>query len=270
MAILQFWRGSDKECLINNCSEKSYKIVEIGYPFLSFVEDIEIDISSVSNELPHIYWGLLEVKNTNLFAAKMCQSMFRKIFESIQESKTLNLEVFEDIMISRGFEVPYYGIGTYDDNGKNIVCDLYRCFYVPGQTREIIEQLCVAELHYLATNGYTIKRCANCGKLFVPKKADEKYCVRRSEEYPNMNCKQAAKYKKQLSRENNEAAKLYHSVNTMLAKRAKSSALSEIEQRQSELYAFRNQALIWKENIKDNRCTEAEYIAWLHSYKKRR
>ena len=95
-------------------------------------------------------------------------------------------------------------------------------------------------------------------------------CIRRSEEYQNMNCKQAAKYKKQLAREkSNETSKTYHSINTMLARRAKMALPSKQKQEQDVLYNFRNEAAAWKELIKNNPDAEDDYISWLNSYKKR-
>lgn len=85
MITLQFWRGYDKECLISVAEKKSYKIVELGYPLLSFISDLEIsydDFGKDSPEVNHVYWGAEEFKyDVNLPAAKMCQSMFQRIFD---------------------------------------------------------------------------------------------------------------------------------------------------------------------------------------------
>lgn len=65
--------------------KKSYKIVELGYPLLSFISDLEIsydDFGKDSPEVNHVYWGAEEFKyDVNLPAAKMCQSMFQRIFD---------------------------------------------------------------------------------------------------------------------------------------------------------------------------------------------
>ena len=276
MVKLQFWRGLDKECLISITNQISYKTVDLGYPLLSFISDLEIDYSDIgkdSVEINHPYWGAEEIRRgSNLATAKSCQSMLRNIFnERIKDDKVLDLAMFEDIICSYNFEVPIHGIAKENINGKEITCDYYNCFYFRGLTPEVIEQLCVAELHYLATNGYAIKRCANCGKLFVPKKADEKYCIRRSEEYPSMNCKGAAKYKRQLSRERkNESTKIYHSIYTMMARRAKEAPPSTQGQEQQALFAFSNEAAEWREKSRTNPEIEAEYISWLNSFKKRK
>lgn len=275
MVILQFWRGHDKECIISTAEQKTYKIVDLGYPLLSFVSDLELSDDNIYRvgSFSHIYSGIEELQHgENLYSVKMIQSFFKQIFdERIQEGSVLDLKMFEDIVISYGFEVPFHGIAKQtDDNKQEIICDTYRCFYVKGLTRGIIEQLCIAELHYLATNGYMIKRCENCGKLFIPKKADEKYCIRRSKEYPNMNCKEAAKYKKQLEREKaNRTARMYHSINTMLARRAKMAPLATQKKELDALYRFRDEADLWKKRLKCDPDIESEYVNWLQSFKKR-
>ena len=50
MITLQFWRGYDKECLISVAEKKSYKIVELGYPLLSFISDLEISYYEFGKE----------------------------------------------------------------------------------------------------------------------------------------------------------------------------------------------------------------------------
>lgn len=276
MVTLQFWRGHNSECLIDTSGQAVYKIAPLGYPLISFVSDLEITINDAienPHSVSHLYWGAPYIQQTTTsYDAMICHDKFQKIFnENLQNGKSMDLKMFEDIAISNELEVPSHGIRKQEIEGKEVICDLYRCFYVKGETPNIIDQLCIAELHYLATNGYTIKRCENCGKLFVPKKADEKYCIRRSKEYPNMNCKQAAKYKKQLLREsNNESARIYHSIYTMLAKRCKDASPSSQSQAQKTLLNFADDAKEWKNRIKINPEIESEYIDWLNSFKKRK
>ena len=86
-----------------------------------------------------------------------------------------------------------------------------------------------------------------------------------------MNCKQAAKYKKQLLREKgNETARIYHSIYTMMARRAKEAPPSIQGQAQQALFAFTNEAAEWREKLKSDPKIEAQYITWLNSFKKRK
>lgn len=272
MVTLQFWRGHDKECIISQAKQTTYKVVGLGSPLLSFVSDLEID-DICQTSFPHIYAEIEELRgNVNCCTAKVIQSYFKKIFdEKIRGLHWLGLREFEEIAADYGFEVPLHGIVKQNIGGKEVTCDTYRCFYVKGLTREIIEQLCIAELHYLVTSGYVIARCEHCGKLFMPLSWSEKYCTRRSEEYPTMNCKEVAKYKKRLAREEaDETLRLYHKINTRLARRAKTAPPSKQKEESDALYRFRDEAAAWKERLKCDSSLKPQYVNWLNSFEKRK
>lgn len=271
MVTLQFVRGLDCEIIIDNSrSPITYKETHVGYPMLSFVSDIEIEDILVES-VPHLYWGLFDVQAShNAYTAKCIQSMFRKIFDRVPAGEAMDIDTFERAMIDFGIEVPAYSVCAFTDKqGKERICDMYFCISA-DETRNIVEQLCTAELYHLVKGGRIIKRCVHCGKLFVPNKADEKYCIRRSKEYPQKNCRQAAKLQKQLQRERSrESVRLYKSINTMLSRRAKNAIPAEQEKALSALFSFRDAAVIWKNRLKAGEAQESEYIVWLSSYKKR-
>lgn len=270
MISFQFYREIDQEVIID-VERKTYKpFPGIGYPLFAFICDAEIDI--MGHGVKHPYWGTFDIQQENLFTAKLIQTRFRTIFDSLPDGKAMDVETFEQAMIKYGLQIPPHCIATTKDKkGNEYICDLYQCCNYPGVLNPILEQLCTAELYQLVKSGRTIKRCANCGKLFSPNKADEKYCVRLSKEYPGKNCKQAAKYKKQLQREHSsETLKLYKSINTMLCRRAMNAPLKEREHAQIILSSFRDEAYNWKRKLKSGEAQESEYIAWLNSFKKRR
>lgn len=266
MVILQFIRGTDWETIIDSTdSHKGFKQTYIGYPLFSFVYDTVIDI--LGDKVSHLYWGASDVQiYQNNFTAQVTQQIFKKIFDRTTTGSAMGLAEFEQAVIDFGLEVPTYSISK-DKEGN--IYDSYFCFQAQD-ARSIVDQLCTAELYHLVKNGRIIKRCEHCGKLFSPQKADEKYCIRRSKEYPNKNCKEAAKYEKQLQRErSSQSARLYKSINTMLSRRAKDATLAEKERAQAALYSFRNDAVDWKEKVKKGEAQESEYITWLNSFKKR-
>ena len=266
MVILQFIRGSNLETIIDSTDTKrAFSQKYIGYPLFSFVYDAVIDISG--KRVDHLYWGASDVQEyqSNILAL-ITQSIFKKLFDRIPIGAAMDFSIFEQAMIEFGLEVPLYTISA-DTEGN--IYDSYYCFQAQ-ETRCIVDQLCTAELYHIVKNGRIIKRCEHCGKLFIPQKADEKYCIRKSKEYPDKNCKQAAKYEKQLQRERgSESMRLYKSINTMLSKRARDAALDKKEQDQDILYSFRNEAVTWKDKLKKGEIREEEYIAWLNSFKKR-
>lgn len=266
MVILQFIRGTDWETIIDSTdSHKGFKQTYIGYPLFSFVYDTTIDISG--DKVSHLYWGASDVQvYQNIATAQMIQRIFKKILDRITIGSAMGLAEFERAMIDFCLEVPTYSVSA-DADGN--IYDSYFCFQAQD-ARSIVDQLCTAELYHLVKNGRIIKRCEHCGKLFSPQKADEKYCIRRSKEYPNKNCKEAAKYEKQLQRErSSQSARLYKSINTMLSRRARDATLLEKDQAQAALYSFRNDAVTWKNKVKKGEAQESEYITWLNSFKKR-
>lgn len=272
MVNLQFVRGSEQEYLIDIMSDGKYRVKSsrIGYPMLSFIEDIEIDI--LAETTPHLYWGLSDVKSENMYTAKTVQKRFRDIFDALPKNGKMDLDLFEHAMIRHGLEIPTHTIAKVPPDGQSLetVCDIYRCISLPGTFASIVEQLCVAELYQIVKSGHIVKRCENCGKLFVPNKADEKYCIRASVKWPEKNCKQSVKYEKQLARERgSDAKKIYHSISTMLSKRAKDAPLSEREQAISTLINFRNDADEWKKRIKNGAAQESDFVIWLNAFKKR-
>lgn len=130
----------------------------------------------------------------------------------------------------------------------------------------------VVMLYIIMHEGYRLKKCAHCGKYFVSiKKSDEKYCVRSSPKYPHLNCKDAAKYIRQLEREHaNESNKAYKSIYNMKYAKVK-SAKNDIlrESYENDLQNFMAEAAKWKNRVKSGSIAEDEYIMWLNTFKKR-
>lgn len=267
MVILQFIRGTNWETIIDSTdNRKAFKQVYMGYPLFSFVYDVTIDV--LGEKVSHLYWGASDVQTTQTnFSAKTTQHIFKEIFDRIPIGASMGLSAFEQAMIDYGIEVPTYTI--FSDTDGNIY-DSYLCFET-RDTHSIVEQLCTAELYHLVKSGRVIKRCERCGKLFAPNRANEKYCIRKSKEYPGKSCGDAAVYEKKLQREHTKpSARLYKSINTMLSKRAKDAIPSEKEQAENTLFYFRDSAVEWKKRLNAGEIQECEYIEWLNSFKKRR
>ena len=120
-------------------------------------------------------------------------------------------------------------------------------------------------LSVLLKNGLTLKRCAWCGNWFSPSRIGEQYCMRTAPGETWKSCKEAAKYEKQLKRERaSESGRIYKSVSTMLAARAERKDITR-----KEVDDFRDEAKKWRDLVKRGERTEAEYIKFLNSYKKR-
>lgn len=120
-------------------------------------------------------------------------------------------------------------------------------------------------LSVLLKNGLTLKRCSWCGNWFSPSRSGEQYCMRTAPGEAWKSCKEAAKYEKQLKRERaSESGRVYKSVSTMLAARAERKDITR-----TEVEDFRDKAKEFRDLIKQGKRSEAEYIEFLNSYKKR-
>lgn len=131
--------------------------------------------------------------------------------------------------------------------------------------------LALVSVYLTLKAGKNLIPCAHCGRLFTPGRAGEIYCSRIAPAGRRQTCKEAAKYEKQLKRERaSESGKIYKSVNTMLAARVNfAKDESEETARKKELEDFRDEAKKWRDLVKRGERTEAEYIKFLNSYKKR-
>lgn len=145
--------------------------------------------------------------------------------------------------------------------------DLHCNFEIQG-----FADLALVSAYLVLKSGRTLKRCAHCGCLFSPSRVGEIYCNRISPEDTAKTCKEAAKYQKQLARERaSESGRIYKSINTMLAAKIDYAKTPEdADKRRAELFAFRDKAKWWREEIKRGAAKETDYIAFLNSFKKRK
>ena len=118
------------------------------------------------------------------------------------------------------------------------------------------------------SNEIIVKQCENCGKLFRPTKADEKYCSRIID---GVSCKQDASRKvRRETLAKKPYQKQYNSINTMLAYKLKRKNLTETEKAQyrNELADFRLKALCLRNEIDRGNKTIEDYVNFLNSFKK--
>ena len=148
--------------------------------------------------------------------------------------------------------------------------------YQNGSTQPNAETLAKIAKHFNISADYLlglsneikIKQCENCGKLFRPTKADEKYCSRIID---GVSCKQDASRKvrrETLAKKPHQ--KQYNSINTMLAYKLKRKNLTEAEKAQykNELADFRLKALCLRNEVVKGNKTIEDYVNFLNSFKK--
>lgn len=256
--------------------------------------DSEVDIPFLSlRELQDLY------ADRGIYPFESAQGYFLKYFEICENNALpINANTFNSFMIFYEMSLPESRIArSFTEEEKNYIKSAREQGHVDSaisrfmsdrltgeendmayfckcgeNERPIINQVCQVLIYQVLNSGHIFKRCELCGKWFVPQKSDEKYCLRKSSLYPTKNCKQAAKYAKQLSRErSSEASKIYKSINTMKTRKLNfATNPEEIERLRRELYDFRDESAKWKERIKSGETSEQEYIDWLNSFKVRK
>lgn len=128
-----------------------------------------------------------------------------------------------------------------------------------------------ASLDYLISHNIPIRICANCGRIFIPKnRTDEIYCRNISPQYPNKDCREAARLIKQVATEKaNRTRTLYKKIYDRLYQRQNkciNAALSKVYA--DNLNNFIALANEYKNRIQSHLSTEDEYWAWLNEYDK--
>ncbi len=130
-------------------------------------------------------------------------------------------------------------------------------------------------LHELFSAGKTIKKCEICGKFFIPKRADAKYCNGIYPGAENRTCQEEGKLRKQNERFRlSETKRMFRSISEMMkekisnleaeGKNVEANALYE------EFLDFRNKNNEFKAKCERYEISELEYIEWLRSFYKRK
>ena len=111
-----------------------------------------------------------------------------------------------------------------------------------------------------------IKKCQNCGKLFIPKKRDAMYCEKISPQYDNKTCKQAMDVIKKNEALNDPIKRLHKNVyNTLYTSSANNSKENE-----KILKSFIKQNKVKQSKYDKGLITTEEYASWLRSFYKRK
>ena len=134
-------------------------------------------------------------------------------------------------------------------------------------TCELIEDACVATLHFLISHNIPIRKCQNCGKYFVAyKRADAIYCDRRSPFNPDRTCKQDGAQRKYVGTSTgNDLSKKIHNVTS--ARRMRVKRHPDDEEMRKELDNWLDQLKERKLKYKRGEISAEAFIEWLDDTK---
>lgn len=111
-----------------------------------------------------------------------------------------------------------------------------------------------------------VKKCANCGRFFVPRnRSDEIYCRNISPQDNKKTCQEYGKYMTYLDKSHkSESTKLYKQIYNSKANRAKRANDDSLKK---DLEIFRERVKQWRIDIAKGVSSEEEFINWLKAVK---
>ena len=171
------------------------------------------------------------------------------IFNRLLNGNPVSLIRFQKFLAREGIQIPQY---SYKLDHEGNLAEVYTSHDISGY--------CAVTMQQILKRKGTIKRCANCGKWFVPRvKSTEKYCRRPSPQYENKDCRDAARYIKVMKqRHEDEATRLKKNIRQMFDNSFKDNA------------QFNSDCKKWANQVKSGEVTYEQYIDWLHSFYKRK
>ena len=225
-------KSSDKKTLADEIRKSFHKLIKLQ-------EYIDVLLS-----------GETVLANTDVFRTFASNYIYTIIQENCPSYE--NDEIFEDTI-----ESFVNGIKRSKFEIQSFPC------------RNLLEFLCTS-VYQILKNGYTIKQCSNCGKLFVPyNRSDTIYCDRQSPQDVKKTCKEYGAIKTyQDNLKRNEAMGLYRKIymqKQMLCKRN-----PDIKEYADDFERYKLASKQWKSDVKKGIKTEAEYIQWLNTIKSNR
>lgn len=184
---------------------------------------------------------------------------------------------FIHVMEINGFHIPQYIYRAYDMYKKTEISTV--CFMPSNlyNVKDILDDIkespvifarqyqCKNSLDYyiavaleLIRQKKFVKQCEHCGRWFVAKKADEKYCTRKSPYSDNQTCKERMRNIKSTERINNDKLK-------KAKERARNRANSREIYHPGAKDEYRRLVSEWDMQYKSGRISEDEYIERLDS-----
>lgn len=112
-----------------------------------------------------------------------------------------------------------------------------------------------------------LKQCCNCGRYFSPVRSDTLYCYNISPQDQSKTCQEYSHIRTyQQHLKTNQAMYLYKKI--YMKKQMRALRNSDNLQYQKDFITFKDEAKKWKLLLKNNKCTDKDYISWLENQQK--
>lgn len=246
--VYSFYKENEYIEFINLLIEKTAnKLLNIQNAFISDIEYIYNlnNLEELNNLLPAQRLYILRERNQKT-----------KIFELYDKNKIElcfnNFGDFTKFSITKENDAQEIAKFT---KTENLLPYTYLC-------KNLIPTLIIELLELTQVENIEIKKCKNCGKLFVPEnRSDELYCSNIFEN--GRTCKEVGPFKvKQKLMEENNDLKVYRNVYQKLLLRTKRNPQNDNYEK--EFITFKQKNAELKEKINKGKITQEEYMEWLN------
>lgn len=257
--------GNDNLVIKKNLNNMYFKDIEI----------VKERLEDKSSTILNLYFSMFDKdyinqNNWNVFSSIFNLNNLRKESKYVLHSKMHNNNISADNFIASCFK------GDQLDNSKvkklldefinnnealTNIAFTYHCSNSKELLSAIIQRI------FEIKNNSVIKRCDNCGKLYIPKKLDTRYCDRISPQYEDKTCKQTMDVIKKNEALNDPIKRLYKNVYNTLYTSFSSNNSKENEKTFKD---FIKQNRVKQSKYNKGLITNEEYESWLKSFYKRK
>lgn len=161
-------------------------------------------------------------------------------------------------------------VSGFIDNEQEMPCTVdisrfstvYECF--------TLDDLLRVSLFEVIKSGLKVKKCANCGKPFIPqKRSDTIYCDRPAPQKTDRSCREYGADKAYQNNLRKKASmQLYRKI--YMSKQMRTKRNPDIVEYSESFEKFKSQSKQWKAEVKAGAKTEEEFIEWLKSVKEKK
>lgn len=257
--------GNDNSVIKKNLDDMYFKYFDI----------VNERLEDKSSTILNLYFSMFDKNyinqdDWNIFSSIFNLNNLRKESKYVLYSKTHNNSISADHFIASCFkddQIDNSKIKKLSDEfiSKNKtltnIAFTYRCSNSKELLSAIIQRI------FEIKNNSVIKHCDNCGKLYIPKKLDTRYCDRISPQYEDKTCKQAMDVIKKSEALNDPIKRLYKNVYNTLYTSFSSNSSKENEKAFKD---FIKQNRVKQSKYNKGLITNEEYESWLKSFYKRK
>ena len=257
--------AEDKYIQLENCLKEEWDKVDINF-FAELINTVFLSITSETMNVKKRFYAFY-LANMNKYIDKFSITTSTFFCPQMGKSDFIDLvKLRRDVRKSSNLDknnIQSYILEHIEHNPR-------QCTLESAQTVQGFERLIVLDIIEMFQSNIIVKKCANCGKYFVPRKRNDAiYCDNISPQDESKTCKEyGARQAWKTTLKEKETAGLYRNIymsKQMLAKRN-----PDIEEYTASFEKFKTESKKWKSDVKSGVKSESDYLEWLKEVKEKK